>query len=155
MNGVWVCMQREHFSEFPSTNIINWLKLEQENNYRVTPMIELFRTTQIAFFRFATPSGFQGRGGRRGRKSIRARVRARENPMKPFVRTSFLGTRPLCLTSPGRPFFCPDDRKPNLWLGRTGSPVKNWVWHDRDSNLGHSDCRWPPKPLNYRVFAAE
>ena len=26
-------------------------------------MMELFRTTQIAFFRFATPSGFQGRGG--------------------------------------------------------------------------------------------
>ena len=32
-------------------------------------------------------------------------VRARENPMKPFVRTSFLGTRPSCLPSPGRPFF--------------------------------------------------
>ena len=29
MNGVWVCVQREHFSEFPSANIINWYKLEQ------------------------------------------------------------------------------------------------------------------------------
>ena len=56
-------------------------------------------------------------------KSIRARVRARENHMNPFVRTSFLGTRPSCLPSPGRPFFAADDWKPILWLGRTGSPV--------------------------------
>ena len=51
---------------------------------------------------------------RRGTKSIRARARARENHMKPFVRTSFLGTRPSCLPSPGRPFFAADDRKPIL-----------------------------------------
>ena len=56
---------------------------------------------------------------------IRARVRGRENHMKPFVRTSFLGTRPSCLPSPGRPFFAADDRKPILWLGRTGSPVNS------------------------------
>ena len=47
-------------------------------------MIESLRTTQIAVFRFATPSGFlRGGGGRkRGTKSIRAR----ETPMKPFAR---------------------------------------------------------------------
>ena len=44
-------------------------------------------------------------------QSIRARVRARENHVKPLVRTSFLYTRPSCLPSPGRPFFCTDDRK--------------------------------------------
>ena len=80
-------------------------------------MIESLRTTQITFFRFATPSGFLGGGGGGGGDevlSIRARVRARENPMKPFVRTSFLGTRPSCLPSPGGPFFFTDDRKPNL-----------------------------------------
>ena len=53
-------------------------------------------------------------GRRRGTKSIRARIRARENRMKPSVRTSFLGTRPSCLPSPGGPFFCTGDRKPNL-----------------------------------------
>ena len=70
---------------FPSANIINWLKLEQSKNYRVkiivrkhpfllalrrwgrfrrlvSPMIESLRTTQIAFFRLATPSGFLGGG---------------------------------------------------------------------------------------------
>ena len=78
-------------------------------------MIESPRTTQIAFFRFATR--------RRGTKSICARVRARENPMKPFVRTSFLGTRRSCLPSPGWRFFDTDDQKPNLWLGLQGSPV--------------------------------
>ena len=68
-------------------------------------MMESLETTQIAFFRFATPSGFLGGGGRgRGTKSIRAMVRARENRMKPFGRTSFLGTRPSCLPSPGGPF---------------------------------------------------
>ena len=89
-------------------------------------MIESLRTTQIASFKFATPSGFLrgwGGGRRRGTKIIRARVRARENPMKPFVRTSFLDTRPSCLPSPGRPFFCTEDRKPNFYLGSTGSPV--------------------------------
>ena len=89
-------------------------------------MIESLRTTQIASFKFATPSGFlRGGGGggrRRGTKIIRARVRARENPIKPFVRTSFLDTRPSCLPSPGKPFFCTEDRKPNFYLGSTGSP---------------------------------
>ena len=81
-------------------------------------MIESLRTTQIAFFRFATPCGVF-----RGTKSVRARVREIENHMKPFVRTLFLGTRPSCLPSPGRSLFNTDDRKLNLWLGRTGSPV--------------------------------
>ena len=69
-------------------------------------MIESLRTTQIAFFRFATPSGFLG-GRRRGTKSIRARVRARENHMKPFVRTSFLGTDPRVFPAPGDRFSTP------------------------------------------------
>ena len=60
---------------------------------------------------------------KQGTKSIRVRLRARETHMKPFVRTSFLGTRPSCLPSPGGPLFDTDDRKPILWLGRTGSPV--------------------------------
>ena len=34
-----------------------------------------------------------------------------------------LGTRPSCPPSPGWRFFDIDDRKPNLGLGRTGSPV--------------------------------
>ena len=40
-----------------------------------------------------------------------------------IVRTSFLGTRPSCPPSPWWRFFDTDDRKPNLWLGRKGSPV--------------------------------
>ena len=90
----------------------------------VTPMVESLRTTQIAFFRFATPCGFlRGSADKVQGKSIRARLRARETHRKPFVRTSFLGTRPWCLPSPGRPLFETDDRKSILWLGRTGSPV--------------------------------
>ena len=48
-------MQHEHF--------------EQQKNYRVTPIIESLRTMHIAFFRFATPSGFLG-GRRQGTKRI-------------------------------------------------------------------------------------
>ena len=52
------------------------------------------------------PSGFLGGGERRtGTISIRARVRARENRMKPFVRTSSLGTRPRVLPPPGTVFL--------------------------------------------------
>ena len=80
-------------------------------------MIESLRTTQIAFFRFAAPCGFfRGSGDEVQRVSVQGFV-------KPFERTLFLGTRPSCLPSPGRPLFDTDDRKPNLWLGRTGSPV--------------------------------
>ena len=99
-------------------------------------MIESLRTKQIAFFRFATRCGlFRLRGGR-GTKNIRARVRAREHHMKPFLRTLFLGTRPSCLPSPGRPLFDIDDRKLNLLLGRTGSPV---IRHSR--NPKHSTIK--------------
>ena len=78
-------------------------------------MIESLRTTQIVFFRFATPSGFVGGGGgRAGDAETRYKkypCKGSCNPMKPFVRTSFLGTKPSCLPSPGRPFFYPNDRK--------------------------------------------
>ena len=89
---------------FPAPTSSTDLNSNNKENYRMTPMIESLRTTQIAFFRFATPSGFLGGGRRRGTKSIRARVRARENLMKPLVRTSFLGTRPSCPPSPGDRF---------------------------------------------------
>ena len=77
VNGVSVCMRREHFSEFPSANIINWLKLEQSKNYKVTPMIESLRTTQIAFFRFATPSGFLGGGDEVQKVSVKGFVQGK------------------------------------------------------------------------------
>ena len=85
-------------------------------------MIESLRKTQIIslldsqrLLGFWEGGGGGGEGGRRrGTKNILARVRGRENRMKPVVRTSFLGTRPSCLPSPGRPFFCTYDRKPNL-----------------------------------------
>ena len=83
----------------------------------MTLMIESLRKTQIiSLLDSQRLLGFWegGGGGRPGTKNILARVRGRENRMKPVVRTSFLGTRPSCLPSPGRPFFCTDDRKPNL-----------------------------------------
>ena len=67
---------------------------------------------------------FQTRPGDLGKKVHACSLRFSALNMKPLVRTSFLGTRPSCLPSPGRPFFCTDDRKPNLWLGLPGSPVK-------------------------------
>ena len=39
------------------------LNSKNDKTYKVTPMIESLRTTQIAFFRCATPSGFPGRWG--------------------------------------------------------------------------------------------
>ena len=53
-------------------------------------------------------------------------MHARENPMKPFVRTLFLRTRPSCFPSPGWPLFDTNDRKPILWLGLPGSSVMTW-----------------------------
>ena len=70
--------------------------------------------------------GFWRGGRRQGTKSIRARVCARENPMKPFVRTSFLGTRPSCLPSPGGTVFLhrrPKNRIYKWEALKRGSPV--------------------------------
>ena len=77
-------------------------------------MIESLRTTQNSLLQVRNALWvFQGER-RRGTKSIRASVCASENHMKPFVRTSYLGTRTSCLPSPGRPFFAAEDRKPIL-----------------------------------------
>ena len=51
-------------------------------------MIESLRTTQIAFFRFATLCGFF-RGSSDEVQKYGARVHARENHMKPFVKHRF------------------------------------------------------------------
>ena len=56
-------MQGEHIYEFPAPTSSTDLNSNNKKKYRVTPMIESLRTTQIAFFRFATPSGFLGGGG--------------------------------------------------------------------------------------------
>ena len=53
-------------------------------------MIELLRTTQIAFFKIAMPCGFFRGGRRRGTKIIRARARASENPMNYTVWENYL-----------------------------------------------------------------
>ena len=68
---------------------------------------------------------FQGER-RRGTKSIRARVRARENHMKPFVRTSFLSTRPSCLPSPGETTFRHGRPKAHFMTGPHRQP-SNYV----------------------------
>ena len=39
------------------------LNSSNDKTYKVTPMIASLRTTQIAFFRFATPSGFSRGSG--------------------------------------------------------------------------------------------
>ena len=58
---------------FPAPTSSTDLNSNNKENYRMTPMIESLRTTQIAFFRFVTPSGFlvwggEGGGRRRGTK---------------------------------------------------------------------------------------
>ena len=76
-----------------------------------------YRGFTVAFFRFATPSGFLGRGvRRRGTKSIRARVRARENRMKPFWEHRFSVPDP-------RVFPPPEDRIYNWAAPKRGGPV--------------------------------
>ena len=46
---LWVSQRQHHLTDLNSNN---------KKNYRVTPMIESLRTTQIAFFKFATLCGF-------------------------------------------------------------------------------------------------
>ena len=86
-------------------------------------MVESLRTTQIAFFRFATPCGFfRGSADKVQKVSVQGSVQEKliwnhlwEHP--------FSVPDPRVFPSPGRPLFDTDDRKPILWLGRTGGPV--------------------------------
>ena len=101
---LWVSQRQHHLTDLHSNNkkIIEWLPWSIASN-NANSLLQARNALWV----------FQGER-RPGTKSILARVRARENHMKPFVRTLFLGTRPSCLPSPGRPFFCTNDRKPNL-----------------------------------------
>ena len=98
-------------------------------------MIESLRTTQIAFFRFATRCGFF-----RGRET-----RYKKYPCKGSCKRTSYETIPEKIVSryqtlvsslPRRPLFDTDDRKLNLLLGRTGSPV---IRHSR--NPKHSTIK--------------
>ena len=104
---LWVSQRQHHLTDLNSNNkkIIEWLPDRIASN-NANSLLQVRNALWV----------FQGER-RRGTKSVRARVRARETHMKPFVRTSFLGTRSSCLPSPGRPLFDTDDRKPILWLG--------------------------------------
>ena len=118
----FVCNVRISMIRFSSVNIMKWLNSNGNKPSKVIPFDgpwydRIASNNANSFLQVRNALWvFQGER-RRGTKSIRLRLRATETHMKPFVRTSFLGTRPSCLASPGRPFFAADDRKPILWLG--------------------------------------
>ena len=87
-------------------------------------MIESLRTTQIAFFRFATPCGFfRGSGDEVQKVSVQGSVQEKII-WNHLWEHRFSVPDPRVLPPPDDGFFDTDDGKPNLWLGRTGSPVK-------------------------------
>ena len=78
-------------------------------------MIELLRTTQIAFSRFATPSGFLGGSG--GGDLTRYKKYSCKSPCKgksyeTICENIVSRYKTLVSSLPGGPFFCTDDRKP-------------------------------------------
>ena len=99
---------------FPAPTSSIDLNSNNDKTYKVTPMIESLRTTQSITPLDCNAFWVSGRRRRRGMKNNRTRIRARENRMKPLLRTSFLGTRPSCLPSPGRLLFYRDNQKPNI-----------------------------------------
>ena len=110
---LWVSQRQHHLTDLNSNN----KKLKGYSHGRIASNnANSFLQVRNALW------VFQGER-RQGTKSIRARVHARENPMKPLLRASFLRTRPSCFPSPGWPLCDTDDRKPILWLGLPGSPV--------------------------------
>ena len=102
---------------FPAPALSIDLNSNSDKTYKVTPMIKSriksLQTTQTAFLIRNAIWVSGGGGGDVQNIFVQGSVQG-ENRMKPLVRTSFLGTRPSGLPSPGWPFFCGDDRKPNL-----------------------------------------
>ena len=85
---------------FPAPTSSTDLNSNNDKTYKVTTTIESLRTTQSITLLDCNAFWVSGRRRRRGMKNNRTRIRARENRMKPLLRTSFLGTRPSCLPPP-------------------------------------------------------
>ena len=121
----FVCNVSISLIRFFSTNNTNWLKLEQWQNLQSDPYDRIASNNANSLLNLQRlPVFWAGRGT----KNIRARVRARENPSKPLLRTWFLGTRPPCFPSPGCTFFCRDDRKPKFQPGLSYRQPSNISW---------------------------
>ena len=111
---------------FPAPTSSIYLNSNNDKTYEVTPMIESLRTTQSITFLDCNAFRVSGRRRRRGMKNNRTRIRARENRLKPLLRTSSLGTRPSCLPSPGSRYSTETtkNRIYNWECPERGSPVK-------------------------------
>ena len=102
-----------------------WVSQRQHHlNFRATPMIESLRTTQIAFFRFATPCGFfRGSGDEVQKVSVYGSVQEK-------LIWNHLWEHRFSVPDP-RAFPPPETtfrhRRPkaHFMTGRTGSPVIN------------------------------
>ena len=78
-------------------------------------MIESLRTTQRAFFRFATPSGFLGGGGAETRyKRYSCKGPCKGKSYETIFENIVSRYQTLVSSLPRGTVFCTDDRKPNL-----------------------------------------
>ena len=113
-------------------------------------MIESLRTTQIAFFRFATPYGFfRGIGDEVQKISVQGSVQEKII-WKHLWEHRFSVPDPRVFPPPDGRFSPQTTENPNLWLGHTGSPVmisklhtiiSNKLW-DLSLYFGHRYNRW-------------
>ena len=96
-------------------------------------MIESLRTTQIAFSRFATPCGFF-RGAETRYKKYPCKGPCKRKSYETICENVVSWYQTLVFSLPWMTAFDTNDRKPNLWLGRTGSPVISHTRFERYTN---------------------
>ena len=96
-------MQREHFSEFPSANIINSLKLEQWQNLLSDSYDRIASNNATLGFCGGGGGGYSGKG--------KSYVTTLENIVS---RYQTLVSSPLPPPPHDDRFFCTDDRKSKL-----------------------------------------
>ena len=103
---------------FPAPSSSIDLNSNNDKTYKVTPMIKLSRNASIEQRKkpswFATISEFLGVEARYTKYSRKGQCKEKWNH---FWDNRFSVLNPPCFSSPGRPFFCTDDRKPKLKLG--------------------------------------
>ena len=92
---------------FPAPTSSTDLNSNDDQPYKVTPMIESLRTTQNSLFQVCNALWVSQKGRRRGTKSIRARVRARKNRMEPLWEHRFSEPDPRVFPPPGGRFSAP------------------------------------------------
>ena len=101
------------------------LNSKNDKTYKMTPMIESLRTTQIAFFRCATSSGFPGGGAETRYKKYSCKSPCKRKSYETTCENIVSRYQTLVSSLPREAVFLHRRPKTEFMTGLAGQPSKN------------------------------